>query len=154
MTATGSVQFMDGVTVIGSVSLSGGTASLSTAGLAIGSHAITAVYSGNASYNSATSGAVTQLVQTATTTTLSSNKLKAAEGQPVKFTANVGPSAATGTVQFLDGGTVIDSVALSGGSATLSIQTLAAGTHSVKASYLGSTGYAASVSVEVIVTIR
>jgi hypothetical protein len=152
--ATGSVQFLDGATVLGTVPVSGGTASLSMSGLAAGSHPITAVYSGDANYNGATSSVVTQTVQVATTTSLSTNKSKANQGQTVTFTAKVAPSAATGTVQFLDGPTVIGSVALTGGSAVLSIQNLAIGTHSVTAYYVGSTGYAASASGAVSVTIH
>jgi len=51
------------------VTLSGGSASFTTSGLALGGHKITAVYSGDASYNSATSGTLVQTVLTATTTT-------------------------------------------------------------------------------------
>ena len=152
-TATGSVQFLDGATVIGTSSLNGGTASLSTAALAAGSHSITAVYGGDANYNGATSSALAQTVKAATTTTLSADKSTATVGQKVTFTAKVSPGAATGNVQFLDGATVIGTVALSGGSAALAVSNLAQGSHSVTASYVGAAGYAASTSPVVSVTI-
>jgi len=152
-TATGTVQFLDGATAIGTAALSGGTAALSTSALASGSHSITAVYSGDGNYNGATSAALGQTVMAATTTTLSSNKSTASQGQTVTFTATVSPTAATGNVQFLDGATAIGSVALSGGSAVLSVSNLAVGTHSVTARYGGAAGYASSTSPAVNVTI-
>lgn len=64
-TATGTVQFLDGATVLGVATLSAGSASLSTSSLSVGSHSIAAVYSGDASYAASTSPAVTQTVTTA-----------------------------------------------------------------------------------------
>ena len=63
--ATGTVTFRDGATQIGTpVALVGGVASISTAALTGGSHNITAIYSGDATYGSST-GAVTQNVNQA-----------------------------------------------------------------------------------------
>ena len=151
--ATGSVQFLDGANVIGTVALSGGAASLSTSALAAGSHSVTAVYGGSAGYSGATSGAVTQTVLAVTTTSLSANKSTAVSGQTVTFTATVSPAQATGSVQFLDGATAIGTVTLHGGSAALAVSNLAVGSHSVTASYGGAAGYAASASGAVSVTI-
>jgi hypothetical protein len=55
---TGTVIFEDGSTVIGSVTLSSGAASMSTSSLAVGVHTVRAVYEGNNSnyYVSASSG--------------------------------------------------------------------------------------------------
>src|ERR1051326_7250568 len=58
--ATGSVEFFDGAASLGAVALGGGTASVTTSTLSTGSHAITAVYSGDSSYATSTSPAVTQ----------------------------------------------------------------------------------------------
>jgi hypothetical protein len=151
--ATGSVQFLDGATVIGTATLSGGLAALSTAALAAGSHSITAVYSGDGKYAGATSGAISQTVKATTTTVLSASTTTAVAGQTVTFTATVSPSAATGSVQFLDGATVIGTATLSGGSATLSTSTLTVGSHSVTASYGGAAGYTTSASSAVNVTV-
>ena len=46
--ATGTVTFMDGVTTLGTGIISGGTASLITSSLSVGSHPISAVYGGDA----------------------------------------------------------------------------------------------------------
>jgi len=60
---TGTVQFKDGADLLGApVTLSGGVASLSTPGLTVGTHAITAVYSGDAANLGSTSAIVSQLV--------------------------------------------------------------------------------------------
>jgi sugar lactone lactonase YvrE len=62
-TPTGSVSFLDGTTLLGSVTLSSGTASYTTSALVAATHSITAVYSGDANFASATSAAVAELVQ-------------------------------------------------------------------------------------------
>ncbi len=59
---TGSVTFKDGGTTLGSSIISGGVASFTSSSLAIGTHSLTAVYSGDANYNSATSIAVSQTI--------------------------------------------------------------------------------------------
>src|SRR4029434_10674688 len=69
--------------------------------------------------------------QTSTTTTVASSSPTSTFGQAVTFTASVAPLAATGTVQFFDGGNSLGTIALSGGSASLSTATLTAGTHSI-----------------------
>jgi len=61
-TPTGTVSFLDGTTPLGQGILSNGVATLSTSSLAAGNHTITAVYSGNANFSAATSGALTESV--------------------------------------------------------------------------------------------
>ncbi|QNI37759.1 NHL domain-containing protein [Edaphobacter albus] len=51
---TGSVNFLDGTTLLGTVTLSAGQATLSTTALAVGAHNITAVYSGDTNFAPAT----------------------------------------------------------------------------------------------------
>jgi hypothetical protein len=58
---TGTVQFRDGATVLGDVALAGTTATFTTS-LAVGTHSITAVYSGDADDATSTSPAVQQVV--------------------------------------------------------------------------------------------
>jgi hypothetical protein len=60
--ATGTVRFTDGSTLLGTATITGTTASFTTATLAIGSHPITAVYSGDSNYNSASSTGLSQVV--------------------------------------------------------------------------------------------
>jgi uncharacterized delta-60 repeat protein len=65
-TPTGSVDFLDGTSAIAgcsAVALNAGTATCTTSALAAGPHSITAQYPGDASYDAATSSAITQTVQ-------------------------------------------------------------------------------------------
>jgi len=61
-TPGGTVKFMNGATLLGSSSLVSGKASFSTKTLATGSHNITAVYNGNADFNTSTSPILVQVV--------------------------------------------------------------------------------------------
>lgn len=65
--ATGSVLFFDGPTQLGTGTLSGGQATLTTNGLVVGSHTITVTYAGDNNYsNNVMSQTVTQTVAPAT----------------------------------------------------------------------------------------
>ena len=59
----GTVTFTEGGVVLGSGVIAGGSASLTTAGLGVGLHTITAVYGGDVHYASATSAAIVISVQ-------------------------------------------------------------------------------------------
>lgn len=89
----------------------------------------------------------------ATTVTLSSSATSATVGTSITLTAAVSPSAATGTVYFYDGSTLVGSGALSSGTATETTTGLATGTHTVTATYSGSSTYATSTSSSVTITI-
>jgi Big-like domain-containing protein len=148
-TATGSVTFNDGGiggTPIGTAFLneqSPNVATLTTSSLAAGSHTLQASYSGSHNFNSSTTNTVTVDVAKAnTTTSLGSSANPSTLGQAVTFTASVtapGTSTATGTIQFWDGTAPIGSPqALTAGAASLTIQTLAGGSHAISAVYSGS----------------
>ena len=66
-TATGSVTFKDGTTVLDTISLASGVATLDTSTLSLGDHPITATYSGDGVYAGSVSDAVTQVVTDAPT---------------------------------------------------------------------------------------
>jgi sugar lactone lactonase YvrE len=61
-TPIGAVSFLDGTTPIGQGSLTGHVATLITSSLAVGSHAITAVYSGDTNFAGSTSSPLTQSI--------------------------------------------------------------------------------------------
>jgi hypothetical protein len=87
------------------------------------------------------------IVQANTTTTLGSSANPSTYGNSVNFTANVSPSAATGTVNFKDNGTSITGCAsqpLSSGVATCAISTLSVGNHPITADYSGDSDYLTS----------
>jgi len=137
---TGSVQFRDGATNLGAaVPLVGGAATLRTGALAQGSHSITAVYSGDGSNTTSTSSAIAHTVAGAieTTVTLASSGENSTLGGSVTFTATVTGTNPTGNVIFRDGATVIGTVALQNGVATLTVSSLGAGQHVVTAEYAG-----------------
>ncbi|MBZ5625107.1 MAG: Ig-like domain repeat protein, partial [Acidobacteriia bacterium] len=138
--AAGTVVFYDGATQLGSMALSGGSASLTTAQLAVGSHTLTAGYSANAGYGASTSPAITQTVNKASTSIVLSSSLNpATTGQSVAFAAIVTPSAATGSVQFMDGASLLATVQMTGATASFASTTLSAGSHSITAVYSGDT---------------
>jgi hypothetical protein len=159
---TGSVVFADAVLGPlpgGTVALSGGGASYSTALLAAGTHNITATYAGDSNNLAATSNAVAEVINAAVSTTgLTTSNASVLLTAPVTFTATVSgnnASTPTGNVIFKDGATAIATVAVSNaGVAVLQTTTLGAGTHSITAAYQGDSDYAASVSTAVIETVN
>jgi hypothetical protein len=150
--ATGTVQFLDGPTVLGTVALSAGSAALSTSALSAGSHTITANYSGD-SGNNPSSGMANLTVKKPTITTVSSNNNPQQYGIAVQLIAQVSPAAATGTVQFFDGAQPLGSASLSGGTVTLATSTLALGSHSITCVYSGDAAYAGGASSALTETI-
>src|SRR6267143_2431049 len=120
-TPTGTVNFLDGATNIGSCSLPAAapfTCTFSTGALSVATHSITATYVGNANFNTSTSTAVSQVVNKANTSaSLTSSANPSVFGQSVTFTATVtvtapGAGSPTGAVNFLDGATNIGSCTL------------------------------------------
>lgn len=67
--------------------------------------------------------------------------------------STTGRPAATGTVSFYDGTTLLGTETLTSGKATLTIATLATGTHVVKAVYSGDSNFNPTTSAAVTVTI-
>jgi hypothetical protein len=66
-TPTGTVAFFDGTTQLGTAALATGRASFSTAALAGGTHALKAVYQGDADFTGSTSATANEVVQPAAT---------------------------------------------------------------------------------------
>jgi hypothetical protein len=151
-TPTGSVSFLDGATYLGNASLSSGKAILSLSSLAVGMHSVTAVFQGSSKYASSTSNAVAEsITPILTATALTSSASPAVLGQPITFNAVVAaaaPGAGTpsGSVAFMDGTTSLGSASLSSGQATISVSTLALGSHSITAVYQGSTNFSSSTA--------
>ena len=156
---TGTVTFRDGATPIGTVTLVNGSASLVTSTLTTGNHSLTAVYNGSQNFLTSTSPAVTQVVNSQTTTSLTAPPNPSVIGQAVTLTAVVSPVAPgtgvpTGTVTFRDGATVLATVTLVNGSASFVTSTLAVGSHSLTAAYSGGGNFLASTSAVVAHTVN
>jgi hypothetical protein len=139
-TAAGSVSFNDGATVLGTAPVTNGTATLSTSALGIGTHSLTAAFAPTnpAAFASSASAALSYVVNPAAATPTTTALMVTPGGTAQQFTdvtlsATVSPSAAAGTVQFLDGATAIGTVTVNAGAATIDAGTLAVGSHSFTA---------------------
>ncbi len=147
---TGTVAFYHDTTVIGSAALSGGVASLSYSGLAVGvKHPIYAKYLGSTTDTASKSNTVGQTVEYATTTTVGCTPNPAVYQSPVTCTAHVAASggpAPTGTVTFYHSGTAFGTATLSGGVATVTYSGFTLGNKVITAAYSGSASDAPSTS--------
>lgn len=155
-TPTGSVTFKDGTTTIGTASLSAGVAQISSPFSTTGAHNLTAVYAGDAANLLSTSAVVVQTVnpKTTTTTALTSSVNPSIAGQATTLTATVTGNAPTGGIVFKDGTTVLNTVTMSGGTATLVASFTTTGTHSLTASYSGDSANNSSASVSLTQTVN
>jgi hypothetical protein len=158
-TPTGTMTFMNGNSVIGSGTLSGGVATASVANLPVGSDNLTAKYSGDSNFSTSTSSGVTYTVKKAATTT-TMTPTSSSFGASVTLSAKVavtspgsGTAAAapTGTVTFLDGTLVIATVNLPGnGLATVTVSGFQAGAQSLTATYSGDGNFAGSTTSQAV----
>jgi Bacterial Ig-like domain (group 3)/FG-GAP-like repeat len=135
---TGQVVFKDGTTVLGTSTISGATATITTDDLAVGTHSISAVYTGDTSYRPATSVPLVQTVSKATAAIgLVSSINPSVYGDTIIITATI-TKGATGTIAFMDGQNIIGSSAVNGeGNAVISTSNLVAGLHTITAIYSG-----------------
>lgn len=95
-TATGTMQFRDGATNLGSpVAIAGGTASVSTSTLSVGSHTISAVYTPGSGFAAGTVTSVTQTVGKAAATVTLGSLAPTYTGSPLSATATTTPAGLT-----------------------------------------------------------
>lgn len=92
---SGSVSFYDGSTLLKQVDLASGSASYSTSNLSVGTHSITAVYSGDANFLSGTSSAVTTDVQDFSIAFTGSGTVTTAAGGQATFPLTINPVGGT-----------------------------------------------------------
>ncbi len=96
--ATGTVVFYVGTTALGTGTIANGIATLTTSTLAVGTHPVTAVYSGDGDYNTATSAVYSQVVtaQAAvldfTLTLISAQSQTVIPGNAAAYTVQVAPT--------------------------------------------------------------
>jgi hypothetical protein len=151
---TGTVTFLDGTTTLGTATLaSNGTAAFTTPSLSVGSHSITAVYSGDGSFTGSSSAVLTQTVnKAATTTTVVSTANSSPFGKAVTFTATMsavapGAGTPTGSVTFRDGNTILGTGTLNNnGTATFTTSSLSVGSHAITVVYAGDGNFSGSTS--------
>jgi Bacterial Ig-like domain (group 3)/NHL repeat len=160
-TPTGTVSFYDGTTLLGSaVPLSNGTASLTTSALPTGADSITAVYSGDSSFQQVTSSPLSETVNQTTKATptvqVTSSPNPATLANPTTFTVTVSSTSGspTGTVSFYDGTTLLGGpITLSGGTASFTATTLPAGVNSITAVYSGNSSFQSVTSTAITETV-
>ncbi len=158
---SGAVSFYNGGNYLGSGTLNGNVATYSTATLPVGSNSITASYT-DSNNVTATSSVLKQVVQQNTATALTSSVNPAIHGTPVTFTAVItatGTTVPTGAVVFYDGTTQIGTGTLTPSGTTSAVATfqtssLAAGTHSITASYGGDANDFTSTSAALSETVN
>jgi autotransporter-associated beta strand protein len=159
-TPTGTVNFVEGTTTLGTGTLGGGVATFTSSSLSVGPHNIVAQYVGSANFGASNSPVFTQQVNKANTgVALGTSGSPSNFGASVTFTATVtavGPGAGTptGTVTFDDGTTPIGTGTLSGGVATFTTSTLSVATHSITAVYGGDLNFNGNTSNAVSQTIN
>ena len=158
-TPSGSITFYDGATAIGSSQLdSNGLASLVISSLTVGSHSLTAVYSGDTNDTASTSAVFPQIVdKTTTTTVLTSTSTTVSQGTSVQFAAQVSSNAGIpgGTVQFFDGSTLLGTATVNAaGVAVYNVSSLLVGQHNIVAVYSGDANNGASTSTSVTQIIQ
>lgn len=144
---TGTVEFRDGATLLGTATLSRGAATFTTTALPIGDRTLTATYVGDGNFAGATSADMKPSVGVGPVIVTLSAPATRALGEPVVVTASVrAVYTAAGTpggfVTVRDGPAVIGRVALVNGQATVSTAQLAVGAHTFGADYEGDTKFA------------
>ena len=156
--ATGTVTFMDGTTPLGNAGVNGNVAALNISTLVVGSHTITASYSGDSNFRGNTSPGLPQAVNQATTTsTLTASPDPSTIGQSVLLVATVAGQfggTPTGTVTFKGGANFLGTSTVNNGQATLNFAFKTSGVRSVIATYSGNPNFLTSASAPVQQTVN
>jgi RHS repeat-associated protein len=147
VTPTGTVNVLDGSTVVCSATLSAGSASCNGVFGTVGTHTVTAQYLGDAANTGSTSTGVAESITIGSTTSvLTSSANPSPVNTPLTLTSTVSGYNLGGNVQFKDNGTNVGSpVAVDGsGKASLAITPAKAGAHVYTAKYANDTNNATS----------
>lgn len=162
-TPAGTVTFTEGTTTwAANVPVDGsGNASFSTSTLTLGSHTLTATFTGAAGWANSNGNAPAQVVNSAATTTaINSSANPSVFSQSVTFTATVtatppATGTPTGTVTFMNGAATLGTGTLdANGNATFTTSALPVGSASITAVYGGSTNFGGSTSSTLTQTIN
>ncbi len=147
-TPTGTVQFFDATTSLGTATLSSGSGVVTLSGptlLNAGTHSITAVYSGDSTFSTVTSSALSYVVNKASSTLAATSSLNpSVYGDSVTFSLQISSAGAvpTGTIAVKDGTTALGTATLNGtGAATLTVPLFTAGTHTINFQYSGDSNH-------------
>jgi hypothetical protein len=127
--------------------------------LPAGTHTVTAMYLGSADYAATTSNSVAQTINAATTAVALTASASGAVtfGTAVTFTASVTDIdtglVPNGVVQFWDGTTLLATVGLNTKGTASITRSLARGSHSITATYVGNASFNGSTSSAMGLTV-
>lgn len=155
-TASGTVTFRDGATVIGTKSISNGLAEFIINTLTVGAHQLTATFNRFEDYKSSTSSQVSLTVaQGLTFINLTSSTTSSLFGNTITLSAVVTSPGGipTGTVTFRDGSTVINTASLVDNQASITVNTLLVGNRAITAVYNSDGNFSSVVSATVLIVV-
>jgi Asp-tRNA(Asn)/Glu-tRNA(Gln) amidotransferase A subunit family amidase len=153
--ATGGVEVeVAGTTVAGS--LTGGTATVTLPGsVPVGSHLVTARYTGSATVAPSAATATLKVAHAAPAVTAKLKKKRVKPGQRAKLKVAVsGAPVLDGTVLVYDGGTVITSAKVTAGEVMVRLPKLGRGRHKLRVYVVAGADYQASWSKKVKLTVK
>jgi len=154
-TPTGTVTFLDGATVIGTSTVTGGIATLTSSTFSVGAHAFSCTYSGSSTLAASTCNVVsTTITQATTSTAVSSSSNPSPAYAPLTFTVKSASggqplAAANVTLTITPTGGTATSYSLTTdatGTASYAFTGFPAGTYLVAATYPATANYSASKS--------
>lgn len=155
-TPTGTVNFLDGSTNVGSGTLSAGVATASVK-LGGGTHSITASYAGDTAGNfaaSVSSASTLTVTTAASTTAVTATPTTVTAGGTTSVSVTVtgvsGMAAPSGTVTLTDGGTNVGSITLVNGAGSATVTMATAGSRTLTATYSGDANYASSTGTAAV----
>ncbi|WP_213813889.1 Ig-like domain-containing protein [Glaciihabitans sp. dw_435] len=153
--ATGTVDFYEGSTLLGSAPIGDGVAKKSLTVSGVGSHAITATYAGDARFTGSTSAATVLTIGPApTVVTLTTSTAKAISGKAFSATVVATNRATTGSVRFSLNGKAIATRPLVSGKASIIFGSMPVSTNKLTVTYLGNADYAPATSKTVAFIVQ
>jgi subtilase family serine protease len=161
-TATGSISFATGNTVLGTIALNAGIAGLPVKGssLAVGNNTITASYVGTGNFTNSSSSVTVSVTGTPTVTNITVSVSPGSKAATTVLTAIVKSAAGgspSGSVTFALGSKLLGSSMLTAsgaggtGSLTLNNTVLGAGNNSIVVNYPGAAGFSSSTASVTVV---
>ena len=153
--SSGTITYMDGATALTAITLAPNRIpNFNISTLTVGTHSITAVYSGDATHSPSTSPTVTVTITgAATTLALTSTPNPTVAFQQITLTANLassaGASTTASTITFLRDGAPIGTAQASAAGTAILTTSLPAGTSALTATFAGSTNLTASTSAPI-----
>jgi len=146
----GAISYSSSNTSVATVNASSGVVTPVSVGTAV----ITAIQAAVAGVNGQATQSYTLTVgANLTSVVLSSSSAAPIQGQSLTLTATITPSSASGSVNFMDGGSSIGHASVSAGHASLVISSFAIGSHALTAAYSGDGNNAAATSAVTTVVV-